>query len=54
MSETVAMRDIVLTTCLVVVGSAALFSACFLCQVKAKSGGRTTTTVAAQRAKMGR
>jgi hypothetical protein len=35
-------------------GFAALFSACFLCQVKAKSGGRTATTVAAQRAKMGR
>lgn len=27
---------------------------CLLCQVKAKGGGRTATTVAAQRAKMGR
>jgi hypothetical protein len=31
----------------------ALFSTCYLCQVKPKSGGRTATTVAAQRAKMG-
>jgi hypothetical protein len=50
----VRMLDAVLRVVLARAWARGLFSTCFLCQVKAKSGGRTATTVAAQRANRGR